>query len=288
MGKTGVQVFMVSLRSTALIIFAFSLLLMVSCGGSSSSVLPDTGSLKLNPSSLTFNHTINELAQPAAQSITVTSTSSSAIDFSATTDVTGTNWLSVQPSNGTAQPSTATTPTTISVTALPSNLGAGTYTGHVMVLGTDGSRATATVTFKVVSTTAAIMDVVVPTALVPPGQANPCDGVANCMVFTAPAGGSDPQAQLFAVKNDNSNSNPPQMQFTLATATTSGSSWMDACIAGTGSSTCQSSGIATASIAVQPHVGSLAAGTYTGTVTVTSNGAVNSPTTVNVKFVVTP
>jgi len=262
MGKTGHQSSKVYLRSATVLLMAFFFLLFVSCGGGSNSTPPNTGPLSLSSSTLQFAYTINQQANPAPQNIQVTSTSGTDMAFSATTDVVNPNWLDVLPNNG-------NTPGTITVTALPKNLNKGTYTGHVIVTGTN-SRATATVTLTVTSTTDPMMDVS-PTSL----------------SFTAVQGGSDPSPQLFSVKNDNPSSTPSDLQFTLASSTDSGGNWLGACVRSVGDgSTCQNTGVATTSVSVEPHIGSLAPGTYTGKVTVSASSTVNSPTTVNVTLTV--
>jgi len=257
MGKTGLQSLKVHLRFTALVVIALLVAFSVSCGGGSKSIPPNTGTLALSmadgtaASTLTFNYIIDDSVKPAPVTLNVTNGTSGTdvVDFTATTDVYNPNWLSVLPNNG-------TTPGTITVTALPLNLSKGKYTGHVIVLG-PSSRVTLTVTLNVISTTKPIMDIS-PTSL----------------SFTAVQGGSDPPANLFSVKNDNPSSDPALMQFSLSTD----SPWLEAS---------SQSSVATTSVTVQPHVGSLAPGTYTGKVTVTAPDAYTTTATVNVTFTVT-
>jgi hypothetical protein len=285
MGKTGIQSSKLYLRSTALLFLIFISFLMVSCGGGGSSAPPDTGSLSLSSKTLSFSYTIHAAAVPAPQTIQVSSTSGSEMDFSATTDTSNPTWMTVLPDNGTApsaapvgdcavNPPPSNCPGVLTVTVSPKNLGAGKYTGHVIALGS-GSRATATVTLTVASTTDPIMDVS-PTSL----------------SFTAVEGGSDPQPQLFQVKDDNAITDNVDLQFSLSTATDSGNGWLGACVRSTEGAPCNSTGVVTTSVSVEPHVGSLAPGTYTGKVTVTAasvmSGTINSPSTVDVTLTVTP
>jgi hypothetical protein len=256
MGKTGIQSSRVYLHFAVPVVIVFLIAVSVSCGGGSGKSTPaNTGTLALTTSDggdgskLTFNYMIDDTVKPSPVTLNVKSTSGSDVDFSATTDVANPNWLSVLPNNG-------TTPGTITVTPLPSNLGKGVYTGHVIVTG-PGSRVTSTVVLTVQSTTKPILDVS-PTSL----------------SFTAVQGGSDPPANLFSVKNDNPTSDPSQMQFSLSTD----SAWLEAS---------SQSNVSTTSVTVQPHVGSLAQGTYTGKVTVTAPDAVTTTATVNVTFTVT-
>ncbi len=76
-----------------------------------------------NPTSLTFNGSVAGSA-PAAQTVSVTSTTGSPVSFTATAQATGGNWLSVTPSSG-------TTTASVTVSVNQAGLAAGTYTGTV-------------------------------------------------------------------------------------------------------------------------------------------------------------
>jgi len=156
------------------------------------------------------------------------------------------SWLSVSPASGTA-------PATLQVSAAVGSLTAGTYTGHVTVTasGAQGSPATVTVTFTVGSPP--------PVLSVTPAS----------LSFTATQGGADPAPSSASV----SNSGGGTFSFTAS----SDQSWL---------SVSPASGSAPATLQVSATLGSLAAGTYTGHVTVTASGAQGSPVTVTVTFTV--
>jgi hypothetical protein len=147
-----------------------------------------------------------------------------------------------------------TTPATVKVAVSPTGLAAGTYTGHVTITAPNalGSPATATVTFTV----------------------NPQASLslsASTMSFTAAADGTAPASQNLTVSSS-----------TLSQASetaTSDSTWLSVT---TGAHTTP----ATVKVSVSPT--GLAAGTYTGHVTITAPTALNSPAAVTVTFTVNP
>jgi hypothetical protein len=99
-----------------------------------------TANLVVTPSSMAFGFQQGGTL-PASQSLSVTSSTGSAISFTDSTS--GASWLSVNRTNG-------TTPNTIGVSASPGSLAAGTYTGSVQVSSNAGS-ATVPVTLTVTS-----------------------------------------------------------------------------------------------------------------------------------------
>ena len=90
------------------------------------------------PTSLTFTYRAGG-ATPAAQSISVSGAGAS-LAFTATAASTG-NWLSVTPATGT----TGASPTSISASVNPANLGAGTYQGTITVAGSGGATGSTTI-----------------------------------------------------------------------------------------------------------------------------------------------
>jgi trimeric autotransporter adhesin len=84
--------------------------------------------LAANQTSLTFTGAVGGGA-PAAQTISITSTTGSPVVFATTAQPLGGNWLTVSPATG-------TTPATVTVTANQAGLAAGSYTGTVTLTPT--------------------------------------------------------------------------------------------------------------------------------------------------------
>jgi len=190
-----------------------------------------------------------------AQTITVSSTPVS-VSFTATaTTVSGGSWLLVTPSSG-------TTTGTVQVSVNATNLALGTYTGAVTITaaGASGSPIAYPVTLTVVTP---ITITATPTAL----------SFAALLNATAPAAQS---VQLSATGS--AGGAVAAFPFAAAVTTTSGGTWL---------SVTPTSGTDPGSISVSVNPVGLAAGAYTGKVTVTStnqNGA--TPATVTVSLVV--
>jgi len=185
-------------------------------------------------------------ANPTSQSVNVTNTGTGTLNFTASSDST---WLAVTPASGTA-------PQSLQITSTVGTLVAGNYVGHVTVTssGAQGSPAMVTVTFVVASP--------------PPPQ--PVLSVSPLtLTFNATQGGTNPTSQTANVTNTGTGT----LNFTAA----SDSSWLTVTPA---------SGTAPQALQVSATVGTLAAGTYTGHITVTSAGAQGSPTSVTVTFTV--
>ncbi len=115
-----------------------------------------TPTISVATTALTFAYSAGSAA-PAAQTIQVTATGSSASNFAAT--ATSSGWLSVTPTSGTAS---SGTPATLSVSVNPANLTAGTYSGSISITagaGTAGSGLV-TVTLTVTAPTPSISTIV--------------------------------------------------------------------------------------------------------------------------------
>jgi uncharacterized protein (TIGR03437 family) len=210
-----------------------------------------TGTLSLSANTLTFAQPLGGAA-PAAQSVNVTSAGGALNYTVAVNSNSSVNWLSATPLSG-------TTPGAISIGVDGSKLGAGTYTGYVTVTspGAAGSPATIQVNFTVT-----------------PGTIS---APATALNFTQAAGGAPPAAQPIAVTGSTG------LSFTVTPTVTSpaGGTWLTA-TAGSGTST----GTIPASVQVSVNAGSLAVGTYAGTVTIASQGATGSPITIPVNLTV--
>lgn len=154
----------------------------------------------------------------------------------------------------TANPASGSTPGTVAVSVSPSGLSAGTYTGTVSIAasGASGSPKTVAVTLTVTATS-------LPTLSTTPAS----------LSFTYQIGGSTPVAQPVSVASSSSASS-----FTAATSAT----WL---------AVTPTSGSTGSSVSVSVNPSGLAAGTYSGNVTITSSGASNSPKSIPVTLTAT-
>ncbi len=161
----------------------------------------------------------------------------------------GGNFLSVTPTTG-------TTPGSFTVTAASGTLVPSTYSGSITLTstGTVGSQVSIPVTFIVTAPATLTLS-------------------PNSLSFTGLTGQSSPAAQNISVTA----SGNATVNYTVAATTTSGGNWLTATPTGT----------TPGNIAVNAAIGTLAAGTYNGAVTVTAPGTTNSPVTTLVSFTVT-
>ncbi len=157
----------------------------------------------------------------------------------------------------TASAASGTTPGTLNITANPTGLAAGSYTGNITVTSTGASNSpqTVPVTF------------VVSPAVVPNPQLT---ATPSSLAFAYQSGSGTLGSQTIAVTSSGS-----AISYTAAA---SGGTWL---------SVTPASGTTPGNLAVSVNPGTLAAGTYNGTITITSAGASNSPQTVPVTLVVT-
>ncbi len=203
------------------------------------------------PATLTFNQVgvsatgVNNT--PASQTVAV-STPLQGISFTARTDQ---SFLTVTPTSGPLN-------TTLTVSVNGTGLNAGTYTGNVIVTASGANDLRIPVTFTIappVSLTLA------PTSL----------------SFTAQIGsGATPPAQNVVLTSSTVTT------FTAAAATTTGGNWLT--VTPTSGTTAAGTGGATSTLAVNANPVGLAAGTYTGTITIT--GATSTPQVLNVTLTV--
>jgi Viral BACON domain len=203
-------------------------------------------SLSLSPSTLSFSATVGGTA-PAAKTIAVASSTSTALSYTVSTTTSAT-WLSATPASG-------STPGTISVSVNPAGLTAGTYTGSVTIAssGASNSPQTVAVTFTVGATSQ-------PSLTLSPAS----------LSFAATTGGTAPAAQDIAVSSSSS-----ALSYTVST--TSSATWLSATPA---------SGTSPGTVRVAVNPAGLAAGTYNASVSVASTGAANTPQTVPVTLTV--
>lgn len=202
--------------------------------------------LTASPSSLTFSAATGG-GNPASQSIQVTAAAGSSFTVNTTT-TTGGSWLSATPAN-------SSTPGTIQVAVNSSGLAAGSYTGAVTLTPSSGTPTTVPVTLTVGGGSG--------TPSIQPSPAS--------LTFTIPTGGSNPAPQNLTL-SASTNTN-----FTTNTTTTTGGNWLQVS---------PFTGTTPATLQVIVTAGSLAAGTYNGTITVTPTGAGAAPTVVPVTLTI--
>jgi hypothetical protein len=163
------------------------------------------------------------------------------------TVATSATWLTATPASG-------TTAGNVSASVNPGSLAAGTYTGTVSITSSGASNSPKTVPVTLTVTAAAL-----PTLSVSPAS----------LTYTYQIGGSTPAVQAVALTSTGG-----AVSYTTATSAT----WL---------SVTPASGTTPGNLSVSVNPSGLAAGTYTGNVTITSAGASNSPKTVPVTLTVT-
>jgi uncharacterized protein (TIGR03437 family) len=193
-------------------------------------VLQVTGgtAIAANPVSLTMSATAAGSA--VTQSLQLTANGSTSFTASAST-ATGGTWLTVSPASGSAN----YIATTLTVTANPASLAAGTYQGTVLL------------------TTAAGVVTQVPVTLSVSGAGFLL--TPSSLEFAYFQGGASPAAQTVQVSGSQS--------FTAKASTSSGGTWL---------SVTPTSGTGSASLTVTTTPAGLAAGSYSGAITVTPTG----------------
>ncbi len=188
------------------------------------------------------------------QSISLSSSAAAAFNWSVSTSTqSGSNWLQVSPASGTAGRSA-----TVDVTANAAGLGIGTYIGVVKVSAPTLGNGVQSVPVTLTITTPGALSV-----------------GSRSLTFNA-AAGSDPPAQALSI----SNSGPvgTTVNWTAIVSAVGDGNWL---------SVTPSSGTNNGSAQVVVHASSLTPGQYTGTITISSPGAQNSPINVLVTLNVT-
>lgn len=213
-------------------------------------VTVNTGAtLSVSPTSLSFSQTTGGGA-PAAQSLSVSSTISS-VNFTAVATTTiGVNWLSVTPASG-------ATPGSLSVSVNGATLNAGTYFGTITVTapGAAGSPQNIPVTLTISTA---------PTITAAPSS----------LAFSYQITGTVPSTQTFSVTSSGA-----AVNVSASASTSNGGSWL---------AVSPASGTTPATFTVSINPSSLTtAGSYSGTISVTGQGAANSPLSVGVTLTVT-
>jgi len=201
--------------------------------------------LSLSPASLTFNATAGDAAPPS-QTLSVRAASRTAFTASVSVQSGGANWLSISPSGS------LSTNQNLTVSVSPARLSAGTYNGAISLRTSRGTQ-TVGVVFAVAQ--AATTITLSPTSL----------------TFNATAGGAAPASQTLTVTATRATN------FTASASTLSGGNWLS--ILPSGALTTNR----TMTVSVNPA--GLAAGSYSGTVSVVSGGVTR---TAAVTLVVNP
>lgn len=204
---------------------------------------PPSNTLTATPTTLTFNYSGVPLA---TQTVQVSSSGASIAFTASVTTASGGNWLSATPNAG-------NTPMAVTVTAIPSGLAAGQYTGTITIAaaGASNSPRTVSVTLQVAA---------------PPPPARPqLTSSMSALSFDGSTGNS----QTLQVKASDGSA----QSFSAAASTSSGGNWL---------SVTPLAGATPATATVAVNTAGLADGTYTGTVKFTSPGVTNSPLSVGV------
>lgn len=173
--------------------------------------------------------------------------SGSAVSFTAAGSAT---WLGVTPSSG-------STASSVSVSVNPSGLAAGTYSGNVTITSSGASNSPKSIPVTLTVTAAPSGN---PSFAITPGS----------LSFTYAAGGATSGSQNLAVTSTGT-----ALSFTAAA---SGGAWL---------SVSPASGSTPSTVKVNVNPAGMAAGSYSGTITLTSTGASNSPQTITVKLAIT-
>jgi hypothetical protein len=208
---------------------------------------PAAPTIGVSPANLSFAYQTGG-ATPAAQSVSVTG--SSATGFTAASSAA---WLTVTPASG-------TTPGSLSVAINPSGLAAGSYTGTITVTAASASNSPQTVKVTLTVTTGTSGN---PSLNVSPGT----------LSFTYAQGTTASGSQNLTVTSSGS-----ALTIAASATTTTGGNWL---------SVTPASGSTPATLRVSANPSGLAAGTYNGSISVTSSGAGNSPQTVPVTLTIT-
>jgi uncharacterized protein (TIGR03437 family) len=233
-------------------------IVLSSPGGSTQLSIPVTlnvsnaGQALLNlPTSFSFSSVLGNSSGPS-QVVNVTSTGEPVTYTVAgsTSTPAGSNWLVVGAVSG---PASAATPSTFIVGVNPAGLGAGTYKGSLLFHATNGiPDVTVPVTYTITSGNLAVT----------PATLN----------FTQASGAPAPAAQ-----NVNVTSTGVQLTFSALATVSTTTNWL---------SVSPTSGVTPGTVAVSVNAGSLQPGNYTGTVSIASSAAGNSPQSVTVNLTV--
>ena len=208
-------------------------------------VASGTAPLTLSPTSFSFNTTVSGPNPAGSLTVTVPISTLSYSVSASTTD--GGTWLTILPSGN------FTGNQTFTVNANQAGLAAGTYTGSIS-LTTSGAVQTIPVTFVVAA---------------PPA---PIVATPATLTFSA-AVGQQVSSQNVTISTTSA------AAVTIASITSDAPSWLSAATAGGASSVSAASPLV---LTVTANAGTLAAGSYTGHITVRTAGGTTASVTVNI------
>lgn len=183
---------------------------------------------------------------PPAQTLSITNSGGGTLAWTAAATSTSGSWLSVSPASGTA-------PSSLSVAVSAAGLTAGTYMGTVQITAPGASNTPLSIAVTLTVAAAAATLTVSPATL----------------AFQYNVGGSAPAAQNISITGTGGGS----ISWTASTS----DFWLSAA---------NSSGATPDQLAISVNPANLAAGTYTGSVTISAPGAGGSPASVAVTLVV--
>lgn len=190
---------------------------------------------------------ISGQANPPTQTFQITNTGGGSLAFTLTKN-TGTGWLAMTPTTGTA-------PATITLTATQGNRAAGTYNATITITATGATNTPQTVAVQFI----------IQAAPVPPAIGLS----ATSFTFTSGVNGT-PASQTLNITNTGGG--------TLSYTVSENTEWL---------TVAPLTGTAPSAVTLSVSTVGLAAGTYTGTVSVASTGASNTPQTVTVTLTIT-
>ncbi|MBI1898651.1 MAG: hypothetical protein HYS04_19270, partial [Acidobacteria bacterium] len=208
--------------------------------------------LRANPATLRFVFQVSGTAPPA-QTVQITSTgAAAALTITPTVESpTGGTWLGVTASS-------ATTPSTLTVSVNPAGLQPGTYNGTITVTGAGANTITIPVSLTISLN---------PLANVLPGS----------VVFNHQLGTTNPAAQSLTISTTG-----PALTFTATASVEGAINWL---VIGATAGTATREGT---QVLLGANPSGLGPGAYNGTVTISVPGAANSPIAVPIRLNVSP
>ncbi len=206
------------------------------------------GTTLVSPASLSFSSQLGSFSLPAQQKLVITGPAGQWTATPSVTTPSGGNWLKISQTGGSSLPDPSVPGSSPVVFVDPTGLAIGTYTGTIAVTTTGGTQN--------VSVT---LSVVAGAILIP----NP-----GTLIYSAQTGQGNPSNQTVTFGGSDGTLNPLSI-----TATTS-TSWIRIVSS------------SSAFVIVGVDQTGLTTGSYTGSISVTQSGAVNSPLTIPVVLVV--
>jgi uncharacterized protein (TIGR03437 family) len=206
-----------------------------------------TPTIALSPTSLRFSSDFG--TNPAPQTFTVSNSDIGALAWGASSSV---NWITLSPATGTA-------PSTVTVNVNTSGLQPGTYAVAVTISSFSDNTTNSPQTVTVVVTVQAPIISVTPVITL---------GTTS-LSFSGLPNTNPPAAQTVSITNTSTGT----LNWSAAANTTTGGAWL---------SVSPASGTAPSTLSVSVDISRLAAGLYSGTITISSTGATATPATITV------